>query len=282
MDRGAGQSAVEEVARLFDYRRKVASASDKLWYERYKPHLELYAALIVDRNQAVCRLVSGGHRLLDIGCGMGDLLVLLRDRYAELRGVDPSPDMVAQCRRNLAIRGLGERSRVAQGLAESLDHDTGSFDTVLLLDVYEHIRPAERTRALAEIRRVLRPEGELVLATPSRRVLRFWNVVDNLLLLPGRLLRGETPALWSFPAKDHPEAFVDRRELYRDLAAAGFRVEDWERVGFYPAPERRGFLGPWLKRLHRRPAAKRTLRRLFRAAATLRIANQKLLVRCTR
>jgi len=278
----ARRSAVEQVAGLFDYRAKVASAPGRLWVERYAPHQELYAGLIVARNDAVAAAVSGGGTLLDVGCGMGDLLVRLADRYRVLEGIDPSPEMVEQCRQNLEIRRLVPRARVRQGVAEALECEDASVDTVLMLDVYEHIRPARRGAALAEVVRVLKPGGELCLVTPSRARLRLWNVFDNLLCAPGRLRRGERARLWPFAAKGHPEHFVSRRELVRDLAAAGLDLVHFERVGFYPAPERPGFVEPWLRRLWRRPAGRRFARALFAAAARVRLLNQKLLVRCER
>ena len=279
---GAVRAAVDAVAPLFDYRRKVAGAPGRLWVERYAPHQELYAGLVVDRNASVCRAVSGGDVLLDVGCGMGDLLVLLGDRYRLLRGVDPSPEMVEQCRANLEIRGLASRAVVTQGVAEALDLEDGCVDTLLMLDVYEHVLPGRRPAALAEARRVLAPDGELCLVTPSRAALRFWNLFDNLVGLPGRLRRREAPRLWAFATKDHPEHFVGFRELRRDLADAGFRIRHRERLGFYPAPERPGHLEPWLRRLWRRPAGRAVLRRLFAAAARTRVLNQKWLVLCSR
>jgi SAM-dependent methyltransferase len=167
-------------------------------------------------------------------------------------------------------------------VAEALDGEDASVDTVLMLDVYEHIRPERRAAALSEVARVLAPGGELCLVTPSRARLRLWNVFDNLLSAPGRLRRGERARLWSFAGKGHPEHFVSRRELLRDLAAAGLDAVHFERVGFYPAPERPGFAEPWLRRLWRRPAGRRVARALFAGAARLRLLNQKMLVRCQR
>jgi SAM-dependent methyltransferase len=169
---------------------------------------------------------------------------------------------------------------VRQGVAEALDRDDASADTVLMLDVYEHVRPERRGAALAEVARVLKPGGELCLVTPSRARLRLWNLLDNLLCAPGRLRRGERAPLWSFASKGHPEDFVSRRELARDLAAAGLAIVHFERVGFYPAPERPGFADRWLRRLWRRPAGRAAARGLFAGVARMRVLNQKMLVRC--
>lgn len=256
----------------------------KLWYERYSPGLAPYANLVHARNARVIAHARPGDALLDVGSGYGDLLYLLRDKYRVLRGIDPSETTVRLATHNLKIRGVTNDYRIDHGVAERLPHPDATFDTVLNLDTYEHIEPAFRHAALLEARRVLKPGGRLILATPSRARLRFWLIVDNLLTLRRQFrLRNKTSPprpieLFRLPRRDFCELFCSSRELKRDLRAAGFTIRRFERVSFYPAPERGGLLGPALepKRLDH-PFVQRTLR-FVRFMERLRFFNQKMLV----
>jgi SAM-dependent methyltransferase len=99
-----------------------------------------------------------GHRVLDAGCGSGPLAAALRARGAVVTGFDASPVMVA-----LAEERLGEDAdvRVAD-LAAPLPFADGEFDDVTASLVLHYLR--DWTAPLAELRRVLRPGGRLLLS----------------------------------------------------------------------------------------------------------------------
>ncbi|AEE44573.1 class I SAM-dependent methyltransferase [Cellulomonas fimi] len=99
-----------------------------------------------------------GRHVLDAGCGAGALTARLRDRGATVSGFDASAAMVALARERL---GDDVDVRVA-ALGEPLPYDDASFDDAvssLVLHYLEDWGPA-----LAELRRVLRPGGRLVVA----------------------------------------------------------------------------------------------------------------------
>jgi SAM-dependent methyltransferase len=89
--------------------------------------------------------------VLDLGCGEG-LLALLKRKDVHLAGVDLSADLVEMARRN----GY-DVARVGQ-LTE-LPFPDASFDYIVSLDVFGHIDFAGKDTVLAEIKRVLRPDG---------------------------------------------------------------------------------------------------------------------------
>jgi SAM-dependent methyltransferase len=93
--------------------------------------------------------------ILDVGCGIGDFLAYCR----EATGVDVNPHNVRHCR----ARGLAAHE-VTDGRFPFPD---GSFGSALLDNVLEHL--ADPRPTLAEIRRVVRPGGTLVVAVPGRR-----------------------------------------------------------------------------------------------------------------
>ncbi|WP_158678616.1 class I SAM-dependent methyltransferase [Streptomyces sulphureus] len=101
-----------------------------------------------------------GRSVLDLGCGVGRILTWLAPRASEVVGVDVAPGMVARARARVA----GFRHvELRVGDMAAVPAPDGHFDQVVCLGVFEHVPAAHRRRALEEIRRVLRPEGELLL-----------------------------------------------------------------------------------------------------------------------
>lgn len=262
------------------YVTKVKNSENDWWYERYPEWCSPYAQIVTARNNAALGLMSGGERLLDIGCGFGDMLFLTGDRYQEKHGVDPAQVMVDKALANMRKHDLLESCFVKEGVAESLPFDSETFDTITMLDVMEHVEPATRHSALQEAYRVLKPDGELILATPSRHIIQFWNLVNNILSVPERILRRQPLRIWSLVEKGFTEEFVTSSELFSLIDDGQFEVEHFERVCFYPAPETVGFLGSWLHYSYRIPFLHQTITRVFQLIAKGRILNQKMLIRC--
>jgi SAM-dependent methyltransferase len=123
-----------------------------------------------------------GTRLLDLGCGTGDSLLVLRRRYGanvELVGADFSEKAVLRA----ALR-LGGRASVCRANAKSLPFRTGSFTHITAFGVLEHIIDAPA--AITEIRRVAQPGGHIYITTSNlRSVLQIINA--------GRLYLGRYP-----------------------------------------------------------------------------------------
>jgi SAM-dependent methyltransferase len=99
------------------------------------------------------RSILPGERVLDVGCGQGELMQVYADAGCEVTGVEIDPQLVAAHR-------AGGRS-VELGTAESLPFADGSFDRVVCSVVLPY---TDERRAVAEWARVLRPRG-LALAT---------------------------------------------------------------------------------------------------------------------
>src|SRR5947199_6545096 len=105
--------------------------------------------------------------VLDAGCGSGRTLQELVD-YGEVSGIELNADAAAIAR----ARGLGE---VREGRLEELPWDDATFDLVTCLDVIEHV--PDDAAALAEIRRVCRPGGWLLVTVPAYQAL--WSRHDE-------------------------------------------------------------------------------------------------------
>jgi SAM-dependent methyltransferase len=97
--------------------------------------------------------------VLDIGCGRGELLQLLREAGVEARGIDADADMVAYAR--------GEGLDVEQAdVVEHLERvDDGSVGGIFMGQVVEHLPPGVLVRSLELAARKLRPGGVLVAET---------------------------------------------------------------------------------------------------------------------
>jgi ubiquinone/menaquinone biosynthesis C-methylase UbiE len=140
-----------------------------------------------------------GRRVLEVGCGTGELLraVAAAGRPARLAGLDPDPKMLAQA--DAKLRGAGVEPELVRGYAQALPFPDGSFDLVLSSLMLHHLDTPTKRSALREWRRVLAPGGALVLVdfgVARSRALRallwagklgiFEEVADNL--------RGRVPA----------------------------------------------------------------------------------------
>lgn len=105
--------------------------------------------------------IRPGQRVLEIGCGTGNLLLALggQQQVAGAIGIDPDPDALRLARRKAERAGLSIRYDVA--FASDLPLPDASVDRVLSALMLHHLGDDERARALREVARVLRPGGQL-------------------------------------------------------------------------------------------------------------------------
>ena len=148
--RGAGPADTEPkaaIARSYDAQ---AAGYDRRWAH--------YTARSTELTLKALPRLAPGARLLDVGCGTGQLLAALRDREMGLMltGVDVSQAMLAQ-----ASARLGAQVALCRAPAERLPFDDASFDVAVSTSALHHW-PAP-AHGLAEIARVLTAGGMLVL-----------------------------------------------------------------------------------------------------------------------
>ncbi len=103
--------------------------------------------------------LEGGMRLLDIATGTADLLLEVGRRHPEvaLTGLDPSASMLAIAQVKLAAHRLA--AELVEGDAQAMPFEEGAFDRASVCFGIRNV--PDRTKALVEIRRVLRPGGRL-------------------------------------------------------------------------------------------------------------------------
>lgn len=130
--------------------------------------LPLYDPLVrllrIERHHRQLVTLAGprpGERILEIGCGTGNLALLIRDMHPEVEvvAIDPDAKALARARRKASRRRLAVE--LHQGFAQRLPFPDESFDRVVSAFMFHHLAADVKTAALAEVRRVLRPGGSL-------------------------------------------------------------------------------------------------------------------------
>ena len=128
--------------------------------------------------------------VVDIGCGPGFYVAALAEQAGSVTGIDPSPSMLAVAAR----KTVGHRNvTLLEGAATPLPLEDASVDRALSVQVFEYI--ADVPAALAEIHRVLRPGGRVVLwdidwttlswhADDAERMARMTEAWDRHLVHP--------------------------------------------------------------------------------------------------
>jgi SAM-dependent methyltransferase len=139
--------------RYFD---RLADVESRHWWSRAMWRL---GSAWLDRALAGRRVL----RALDVGCGAGLTALRLSRRpdIADVVGLDPSPDALRHARRRRAGGWL-------RGSAHALPLESGRFDVVTCLDVFQHLPPATDGQAAREIARVLAPGGVALVRANGR------------------------------------------------------------------------------------------------------------------
>lgn len=106
-----------------------------------------------------------GEAVLDVGCGTGGVTIPAGQRVGaagKAFGIDPSPEMISIARQKAHRKGLDIDFRV--GVIEALPFPDASFDVVTSSLMMHHLPEHLRVKGLAEIYRVLKPGGRLLIA----------------------------------------------------------------------------------------------------------------------
>ncbi|HEV7585911.1 MAG TPA: methyltransferase domain-containing protein [Solirubrobacteraceae bacterium] len=221
-----GDGLQEEVNAHFD-------SSASYWDGVYRGE-DLQGIIYLQRQAAVLEYVDQAHlerdaQILEIGCGAGHLTMQLADRALRVDAVDASPAMVDSTAARAGEHGVLDRVAVRVADVHELPFETDHFDLVVAVGVIPWLHsPAD---AVAEMARVLRPGGELVLtADNGARLVSFTDPRGLLALTPlKRVLvalrkrRGRVSSRLHFPSR-----------IERMLRAGGLRPLDRRTVGFGP------------------------------------------------
>ena len=154
-------------------------------------------------------------RVLDLGCGRGELLLMLREAGVEAVGIEGDPAVVEATRR----RGLEViEGDVLEALRGQPDE---SRDAVTAIHLFEHLEPTHLAVVIAEVRRVLSPGGLFIVECPNPTSLRVGAAM-----------------FWIDPTHRRP-LMPETLRLF--LKTSGFEVEKTELL--HPFPEEQLFAG---------------------------------------
>lgn len=150
-------------------------------------------------------------RVLEIGCGTGANFAYYTDAATEVIATDPDPYMLDRARKKLSTATRPIEIRDAS--AEELPFEDASFDTVV--DTINMCTIGDLAKGLAEIRRVLRPRGELRFYEHVRYEQPVAALAQDIL----------TPVWKWFGAGCHPN-----RDVAQSIRDAGFEIVHLERL----------------------------------------------------
>ena len=123
------------------------------------------------RLQVISRLLpkAGISRVLDVGCGNGELSEILSNRGLSVTATDLGFDSIHRASSKIKNKNL--KIPFVQGDIYRLPYDDHSFDAVVASEIVEHLEKPQD--AMLEVARVLRPGGYFICSTPYRERLRY-------------------------------------------------------------------------------------------------------------
>jgi SAM-dependent methyltransferase len=140
-------------------------------YFAFSTRMRGSADSVRDRQLPYAEVLRANAPVLDLGCGRGELLALLRKEGVEARGIEADADMVA------FAMGEGLDVEQADAIEYLRDLPDGTFGSIFCAQVVEHLPPSVLVRMLELARLKLRPGGVLVMETInplSPLALRFY------------------------------------------------------------------------------------------------------------
>ena len=157
-------------------------------------------AKIIRARKRVARIGRAGGRWLDVGCSAGFVVKAATEAGFEAFGVDIEADGIAYGRDTLGL------SRLACGVLEEQHYPDAHFDVISAYDVIEHV--PDLNRFVAELARILAPDGVLDIGTPD---IGHWRVPRTL-------------SRWNELKPSEHLYYFNRKTLGRLLAAHGLRI----------------------------------------------------------
>ena len=138
----------------FGWREKQGWSNGEIvdaYINHFVPITNKVGSLIVENH------ITSGDRVLDLCCGQGTLTAMISESGASVAGLDFSPEMIANARRT------APDAEIVTGDAMAMPFGDAEFDKVVCNFGMMHI--PDQPKTLNEVRRVLKPNGEFVMAT---------------------------------------------------------------------------------------------------------------------
>jgi ubiquinone/menaquinone biosynthesis C-methylase UbiE len=178
---------------------------------------DLFSRKVSFGRDTLIRLAApaSGETVLDVGCGTGTLAIAIDAKVApgQVHGIDASPQMIAVANQKVAKANLDIDFQVA--LIETIPFPDDAFDLVTSSLMLHHLPDDLKRSGLAEIRRVLKPDGRFVamdLAAESHSPLgHLLSVFGHS---SGEDIRGKLGPMMRDAGFDHVETIEPRDERF--------------------------------------------------------------------
>jgi ubiquinone/menaquinone biosynthesis C-methylase UbiE len=213
-------------------RRTYLPAAGRDWFlPLYDPLVRLIGGDEARRTLLDQASIRPSERMLDLGCGTGTLVVLIKQLHpdVEVVGIDPDPKALARA---------GEKAKRARlsihldrGFSDQLPYADASFDRVFSSFMFHHLPEGEQTTTMREVRRVLKPGGWLHLLDLSPPDAGATSFLSRLFHSHGRMAANSTDQILAYM---NEAGLADSKEV-------GRRSMLFMRIAYYrgAAPELR-------------------------------------------
>ncbi|MBA7514951.1 2-methoxy-6-polyprenyl-1,4-benzoquinol methylase, mitochondrial [subsurface metagenome] len=182
-----------------------------------------------NRYDVAEHLIDPGERILDIGCGNGNMLRKVKDRYQELYGVDISPSRIEEAikiTKDLCPSDILKIKFVEGNADSSLPFQDNYFDTIVCIAVIEHVY--DIFFLVKEIYRTLKPGGYVIAEVPNIGYLKY-----RIQFLFGKLPATSSPYNWEEIGWDGGHIHYFTMEKFCWLfEQSGFKIEKKTGSGF--------------------------------------------------
>lgn len=170
-----------------------------------------------------------GDKIMDLGCGTGYYLFLLSSLPIDLNltGFDNDEKALTEARESLKGRSI----KFVLGDSHRLPFKINSFDKIVASEVLEHLEDDQQ--ALGEISKILKPNGILVISTPSINYPFFWDPINWILqrTIKTHIKKGFFSGIWSGHIR-----LYKKEDLENKFKKAGFEIEESEELTSWCLP----------------------------------------------
>ena len=139
-------------------------------------------------NEAYDRLISHikkGQRVLDLGCGTGALTLRAAQRGAKVKGIDVNSQMLEIAQNQASEANLTQNIELSEmGVAELRNEESESYDVVMSGLCFSELTENELIFTLKEAKRILKPEGILLIADEVRPTTILKKILNRLVRVP--------------------------------------------------------------------------------------------------
>lgn len=186
--------------------------------------------LIIPLNLAE---IEPGMKVVDLGCGRGEMVLHCAFRGAWVWGLDYAIDALKLSKEildKIVEKDVRYKLSIQQSNAVDLPFASESTDIVFMLDVVEHLYPKELEQSFKEVFRILAPGGRLIVHTmPNLWYYRFGYPIYRIVQkMRGKTLPSDPRSRWAF-AHVHVNEQTPSL-LKRSLTGVGFKTRVWLRT----------------------------------------------------